>query len=172
MDTVYVAEMTLARLEEALQDARLLWVYAKRLEDIVLARRDDWAASGIPLARWEYGCAFGPELELCWWRRDHGGDGYDARAITAQTPPDGSAWTAWDMTDWLPDPPAPWLLVGERDEDRAGAVPTWSTARIPRYLTYPASDPTAPPERVALVAQTYRQADCVTLHRLLRVEGG
>jgi hypothetical protein len=169
METVYVAETTLAHLEQALQDARLLWVYATRLEDIVLVRRDDWAASGVPLERWEYGYAFGPDLELSWQRREHG-ESYNARAITAATPPDTIDWTAWDMTGWQSDAPTPWLLLGEHD--KKSNVPTWWTARIPRYLAYPVLDPGDLPERVVLIAQSFRQAGRVALHRLLRVEGG
>ncbi len=168
-EKVYEAKVTLAHLAQALNDSRLLWVYAKRLEDIVLAARAGWLGSGIPLERWEYGCAFGPDLELSWWQRD---DGYNVRAITAETPPENVAWTALDMAGWQADDPVPWLLVGEYDADRKSNVPTWSTARIPRYLAYPVPDLDAPPERVVLVAQTFRQAGHVAICRLVRVEGG
>lgn len=170
-EKIYEAQATLAQLAQALEDARLLWVYAKRLEDIVLDARPAWLAAGVPLERWDQGCAFGPELELCWQRR---GDTYEVRAITEAPPPEVVAWIAWDMGGWRADDGAlaRWLLVGERDADRESGAPTWSEARIPRYLAYPVPDPTAPPERVALVARVYRCDGLVALHRLVCVEGG
>lgn len=169
-EAVYVAQsISLASLTKALQDPRLRWAYAERVEDIVLTWRDALLGDTVPLERWSHGRAFSQELEVCWWRRD---GGYKVRAIvSAGKPPAGIAWTLLNTDNWQATGDHAALLIGEHDTDRSGDVPTWSAARIPRYLPYPVPMSGTLPTRVALVARAYRSGGIVVTQRLVRVEG-
>jgi hypothetical protein len=178
-EQLYTAQnVTASALRQALTDARLRWVYAERMEDIVLTACAGWPPDEAPLERWRHGRAFADELELCWWRRgsgrasEHDGVRYDVRAITAGDAPATEAidWQAQALADWKAAP-SQWLLIGEQDTDRESDCPSWSVARIPRYLYYPAPEQETPPERVAVWATAYRHAGITTLHRLLTVKG-
>ncbi len=171
-DKVYVAtSVSLAMLADALRDTRLKWAYAERMEDIVLTWRDALLDGAVALERWGHGRAFGPEMEVSWWRR---GEGYEVRAITAaEQPPTCIPWTRWDTDSWQAEDDHVTLLIGEHDADRQADVPTWSAARIPRYLLYPVEISTGekPPSRVALVARAYRTGGIVVTQRLVQVKG-
>ncbi len=138
-------------LAGVLQDARLRWVYAERLEDIVLLWAADFHELGIPLAKWHHGRAFGKDMEVAWWRD---GSAFQVRTIITN----GSIQNALGGSDPQgADYESPLkkavLLLGELDEDAHPDDPTWSTARIPKYLPYPVE---GKPERVALVVARYR----------------
>ena len=167
-ERVYVASgVTPEALAEALRDPRLRLVYAERMEDTVLTWRDDWLQMPVALERWTYGRAFGEEAELRWQKSE---DGYEVRAIAVGDAPAGIDWKVEPCDDWDERPgEQPLLLVGERDRDRPSPQPTWSEARIPRYLTYPVEAP-AQATRVALVQRVYRRNGVVVTTRLLRVE--
>ena len=169
-EAVYVAQsVSLAALTEALQDPRLRWAYAERLENIVLTWHDALLNDATPLERWLHGRAFSQELEVCWWQRD---DDYEVRAtVSAGKPPSGITWTPLNTGSWQAADDQVALLVGDHDADRPGNVPTWSAARIPRYLPYPVPVSGTSPARVALVARAYQSGGIVVTQRLLRVEG-
>jgi len=157
-----------AILQEVLQDERLRWVYAERVEDTVLTWRDALLDETVPLERWHHGRAFGPDLEIGWWQWD---EGYEVRAIVAAgRPPVSIAWAIVDAADWQEGDDQIILLIGEHDADRPTDVPTWSVARIPRYLAYPVKVGTAPPQRVALVQRVYRLNGIVVTERLVRLK--
>lgn len=170
--------VTASALRQALTDPRLRWVYAERMEDIVLTACTGWPPDGVPLERWCHGRAFADELELCWWlrdsERDDSDDGarYDVRAITVGDAPAAEAihWQAKAIDD-DEGTVSQWLLIGEQDTDRESDRPSWSVARIPRYLYYPVPEQKIPPERVAVWTKAYRHAGITTLHRLLAVKG-
>lgn len=172
-ERIYSAKgISAAALRQALEDPRLRWVYGERMEDIVLITRTRWLDQEITLEHWHHGRAFAPALELSWWQRN--GERYEVRAITAGDPPTGIDWDLWesDWDSWQPDATIPWLLVGEHDTDReSDRGPSWSVARIPRYLYYPVPELDAPSTRVAAQARAYRQQGMITLHRLLEVKG-
>jgi hypothetical protein len=165
----YTAHKVLvAGLVSALRDPRLRWVYAERTADIVLIGRDDLLDGSLPLERWTHGRAFGPELELAWWRS---GDQLQARAVvTKDEPPGGIDWEPHAIQDWEPQTQRgqATLLLGERDPDVPGDDPKWSEARIPHYLEYPVAGSAA---RVTLVRQTYRHRGVIVAWRLVEVRG-
>ncbi|HEY75745.1 MAG TPA: hypothetical protein G4O00_06140 [Thermoflexia bacterium] len=77
-------DVTPEELRIALGDPRFRWVYAERMEDVVLTWRDAFLEDAAPLERWTHGRAFGPEAELAWWW-DEGRA--EARAIVEGGPP-------------------------------------------------------------------------------------
>jgi hypothetical protein len=168
-ESVYSAQsVPSAALKVVLEDERLRWVYAERMEDIVLTWCQDWLNSPIPLECWCHGRAFGPELEVSWWRRD---DSYDVRSIVvAGDRPRDIAWVALDTKEWQRDAEQTILLTGEHDTDRSTCVPTWSAARIPRYLPYPVEVGEMLPRRVGLVQCVYRVSGVIVTERLIRVQ--
>lgn len=165
-DRQYTATgVTAAALRHALQDERLTWVYAERMENIVLDWRTEWLKSPDAPEHWMHGRAFGPELELRWEQRQ---DGFEVRVITdGGAPPNGLACSEIPFDLAADEDEQRLLLVGERDRDRPSDRPTWSVARIPRYLAYPADGSAA---RVALAQRVYRKSGQVVATRLLRVE--
>lgn len=165
MEAWYIASrVSMADLGRALRDLRLKWVYAERMEDTVLTWRDALLEQQATLARWNHGRAFGLELELTWWRR---GDSVDARAIVAQgNLPEGITWQPYPTNEWKVEEHEV-LLVGERDPNVQAEKPVWSTARIPRYLAYPADGSF---QRVALVEHVYRHQGIVVASRLKEVK--
>lgn len=167
-ERVYVASGVSAEaLTEALRDPRLRWVYAERMEDTVLAWHEAWLRTPVSLDRWTHGRAFGEEAELRWQKGERG---YEVRAIAVGVAPTGIGWKAEPCDDWEANPyEQRLLLVGDRDRDRPSPQPTWSAARIPRYLAYPVAAP-ARATRVALVQRVYRRNGAIVTTRLLRVE--
>lgn len=165
------SEVSLSALQELLAATAWTWAYTERQADIVLTKRAALLEGNqAPVAQWEHGRAFNAELEISWWQR---GASYDVRwiATTAMTAPVAISWNVLDTSEWTASEQR-WLLIGERDANRKDTVPTWSVARIPRYLPYPleleagASSPT----RVALVSRLYRVRHVPRITRLLRVE--
>jgi hypothetical protein len=170
-EMVYVApSVSPAMLTEALRDTRLHWAYAERLEDTVLTWRDALLNGDVPLKRWDHGRAFGPEMEVSWWRRD---EGYEVRAIISTgQPPAVILWTRLDTGGWQAEDDHVALLIGEHDADRPTDVPTWSAARIPRYLPYPVEvSERKTPLRAALVVRVYRAGGIIVTQRLVQVKG-
>lgn len=171
-ERVYVApSVSPAVLAEALRDARLHWAYAERLEDTVLTWRDALLNGDVPLERWDHGRAFGPELEVSWWQCD---EGYEVRAIISiGQPPACISWKRLDTDGWQAEGDYVTLLIGEHDTDRPTDMPTWSAARIPRYLPYPVEvlGGKKPPSRATLVARVYRAGGIIVTQRLVQVKG-
>jgi hypothetical protein len=163
---------SLAGLKAALQDPRLRWVYAERMEDTVLTELKEFLTAGVDLSRWKHGRAFGPEVEVAWWQMPAPVGEVEARAFAADgAPPKGLAWqpdrraalTSLGIEDVL--------LLGEGDADptRPAASPAWSVQRIPRYLRYPVD---GKPPRVVLQVETYLVAGLRREQRLVRLIGG
>jgi hypothetical protein len=180
-----VGQASLEHLKAALGDERLTWAYASRMEDTGLGWLRDLldeqqplgaplsdGRPGVPLARWSEGRAFGPELEVDWWRD---GGTYRLRALLEEgKPPQGVDWGKPVSTALKANGgERSVLLHGELDKDRSASAgrPTWSEARIPRYLVHPCQiqEGTVPPKQVALVAQDYARNGAVVLTRLLKV---
>ena len=180
-----VEQASLEHLKAALGDERLTWAYASRIEDTGLGWLRDLldgqeplgapandGRPGVPLARWSEGRAFGPALEVDWWRD---GGTYRLRALLeAGEPPRGVDWG---------EPVGPAvsatggercvLLHGEWDKERSEStgLHTWSEARIPRYLAHPCEIQagTGAPRHVVLVVRDYARNGAVVLTRLLKV---
>jgi hypothetical protein len=183
--TVHVIERaSLADLRAALEDERLTWAYASRMEDAGLGWLQDLldeqplgaplsdGRPGVPLTRWSEGRAFGPELEVD-WRRD--GETYRLRALLEQgEPPQGVDWGEPVSTSLKANGGERHVLLhGELDEGRSASSEriTWSEARIPRYLAHPVEirERKEPPRQVTLVVQDYARNGAVVLTRLLKV---
>lgn len=158
----------LAALSSALQDPRLEWVYAERMEDTILAEIKDLSAQGVELDQWEHGRAFGPQIEIAWWRASLG---FDLRAIVEEgKPPQGPQWAPDPLgDDFTRIEKKSNLLIGERDKKETSNPPAWSTARIPRYLYYPLKG--EPTRRVALTFITYQIDGLCCEQRLIGLEG-
>jgi hypothetical protein len=168
MDRVYRADQVpTPLLREALHDERLRWAFAERMEDTVLTYCAELLDGTVDLGRWSHGRAFGPGLELAWWKRDVE---MEARAIVAGggEPPPGIDWDLLSPAGWQRADAEATLLWGELDPDVPAGEPSWSTAQIPRYLGHPIADG-AP--RVVLVRQAYRQGGIVIASRLVEVKG-
>jgi hypothetical protein len=169
VDKWYVAEtVSMTDLAKALRDVRMEWTYAERMEDTILTRRDVLLDGTVPLEHYTHGRAFGPDLEVAWWRN---GNKVQACSVVVEgEPPMGIDWTPYpDSTDdWkaVPQNGQSFLLAGERDPDAPAVEPRWSTARIPRYLEYPADGSW---RQVALIEQPYRYADVIVARRLVAV---
>ena len=158
------------QLRECLSDPRLRWVYAERVSDVVLDELQEWLAGPVGLENWLHGRAFSSEMEIAWWQEE---SMFSLRAcIENGTPPTGPTWQ--------PDPGGSqltrqseeeMLLFGEYDPEKGDIQqPTWSTARIPRYLTYPVSG--NPTERVALKVAYYQFNNMRCEQRLLELSKG
>jgi hypothetical protein len=152
------------------------WLYGEAETGLLLQKladaRAEWKA-------WRHGRAFGPAAELDWWEEEGGRyrGRYRLRFLAASVaPPDDPAlpwsdaeeWDAWD------DEPAVTLLHGTYDRDRSQTQerPSWSEARIPRWLHYPVDVPAADaPEalRAVLVSRAYAQNGIVGLNRLIEI---
>lgn len=180
---IYVVEqVSIEALQTALSDERLVWAFASRMEDTGLGWLRDMLDErplgappaarrpGVPMSRWEEGRAFGPNLEVDWWRE---GEIYRLRALLEEGSPPADV-------DWGEPVGGPLsasgderyeLLHGELDKDSSGDLPTWSEARIPRRLAHPYEAPQGrePASRVSLVVQDYARDGAVVLTRLLRV---
>jgi hypothetical protein len=182
---IYVVEQVVIEdVRAALGDERLTWAYASRMEDAGLGWLRDLldkqplgaplsgGRPGVPLTRWSEGRAFGPELEVDWWRD---GETYRLRALLEEgEPPQGVDWGAPVSTSLRANGGERYVLLhGELDEDESalGERPTWSEARIPRHLAHPfqIQGGTAPPKRVTLVVRDYARNDAIVLTRLLNV---
>lgn len=146
----------------------LPWLYAERMETIVLCWLKEAQSQAIPWNQWRHGRAFGPEGELAWWKNNTGG--YDLRWLgeTMTPPPEGIAWQ--EIGEWkaIADPVAT-LLHGDNGD---GSSPRWGEARIPFYQHYPVALTEAGiPARVSLLTQHYQGEGVARLVRLLAVLG-
>lgn len=189
--TILTAEGVSAEaLGTVLEDERLRWAYASRMEDTGLGWVRDLLAGealgavsedrrpGVPLERWEEGRAFGPDLEVDWWRE---GDGYRLRALLEEgdePKAKGVSWSEASGGQLIAQEERYIVLHGTKDES-SGAPPSWSEARVPRPLAYPYESEAdeALPERIALRGQDYARNGIITLTRLVAVvpadeEGG
>jgi hypothetical protein len=181
--TIRLAEkVTLDNLRAVLGDKRLTWAYASRIGDIglgwlcdlldgrPLGARLNGERPGVPLDHWVEGRAFGPDLEVDWWRE---GETYRLRALLETgDPPDGVAWS--ELADERVTASAGRryiLLHGTLDKSSLRERPTWSEARVPRRLAHPheSEDGDPLPERVAVVSQDYERNHVVVLTRLIEV---
>lgn len=168
-DQWFLARDSLSTLRQALNDPRLQWAYAERMEDNVLLRLSDLFVGPPDLGRWHHGRAFGPTLEIAWWRV---GESLSLRVwAESGQPPSGPSWQP-DPDGRQAQPLAieKLLLFGEHDAARArrGEPPAWSAVRIPRYLHYPVA---GQPDRVALVVQTYQLAGLRREQRFVELLG-
>lgn len=189
--TVLTAEgVSVEALRTILEDERLRWAYASRMEDTGLGWIRDLLAGealgavsddrrpGVPLARWEEGRAFGPDLEVDWWREE---DAYRLRALLEDgdgPKAKGVSWSEASEEQLIAKGERYVVLHGTRDES-SGNPPSWSEARVPRPLAHP-YEPEADealPERIAMRCEDYARNSIVTLTRLIAVvpvdeEGG
>jgi len=172
--------VSLEALRRVLAENNLRWVYAERMADTGLGTVADLLAGeplgapkdgsrpGVELARWKHGRAFGPDLEVDWWRE---GEAFRLRALSEATLPQGVEWQEPGDGPALVAVGAPraMTLYGTHDEKSPPDRPTWSEARVPRYLAHPVHIDGSPPSRVALLGQDYAQRGVVVLTRLVGV---
>jgi hypothetical protein len=168
-------------LHQLLAVPDLRWVYAERMADTGLGTLADLLAGeplgapkgtsrpGVGLEQWEHGRAFGPGLEIDWWRK---GEAYCVRALAEGDLPGGGNGLDWEEGPELAatGKPRTVLLHGTLDPKWSPERPTWSEARVPRHLAYPVpvGNP-SPPRRVALWAQDYERDGVVVVTRLIEV---
>jgi len=181
--TVLVADnATVDDLRTMLGDSRLELAYASRIGDTGLGWLRDLLTSqplgaphhddrpGVLLDQWTEGRAFGPQLEVDWWR-----DGriYHLRALLEQgDPPDGVDWYAPSAKPLNASDDVRYILLhGTQDKKSSRERPTWSEAKVPRHLAHPhkPKDGQPLPERLALVGQDYERDSVVVLTRLIGV---
>jgi hypothetical protein len=165
MEAWYVAcGVTDDQLATAIMDERLTWAYAERLEDILLGKRDDLLCPR--LESWIHARAFGPRMELSWWRLPKG---IQIRCIVLDGKPPASISWIHEQIEWQPVAGLldRILLVGEHDPRVESDRPLWSTMRIPRYLAYPLESNSP---RVALVQQVYSHNGYTGAIRLVALE--
>jgi len=173
-------EVNLETLRQVLASADLRWVYAERMADTGLGTVADLLAGeplgapkdgsrpGIELERWEHGRAFGPQMEVDWWRE---GETFRLRALSESKLPEGVNWQEPDNgpASVAMGAPRAMMLHGTHDEKSPSDRPTWSEARVPRHLAYPVQVGSPPPERVTLLGQDYARRGVVVLTRLVGV---
>jgi hypothetical protein len=150
----------------ALEDTRLQWLYAERMENTVLTALSAAREDSNEILSGSHGRAFGPQAEVAWWRAE--GTFQVRVCITEGSPPSGMSLRPYDAAeDWEPvsSTGQPALLLGDRSEEETA----WSVARIPRYLHYPVQEAW---ERVALVTQRYHHRGKVVAQRLVGFEEG
>lgn len=180
--TILTAEgVSSGALRTVLEDERLQWAYASRMEDAGLGWVRDLLAGealgapfngqrpGVPLARWEEARAFGPDLEVDWWRE---GDTYRLRALLeAGEEPEGVDWREASGEPLTAVGKRHVVLHGTKDDDSDAQRPTWSEARVPRHLAHPyePEEDGVLPERIALVGEDYSRNSVVTMTRLVTV---
>jgi len=163
-----VESVDLEALRTALRDDRLHWFYGERMENVHLG----WLAEllegqgQVPLDRFVTGRAFGPGIEVSWWKE---GSNYRLRTILESGSLPGELdWkkaTAPTLKS-LPGDEHQLVLWGTYD-DELGA---WAEARIPRPLPHPTSWEGNPPKQAALLVRDYRRDGAVVLTRFLKVE--
>lgn len=173
--------VSLEKLRRVLVVSDLRWVYAERMADAGLGTVADLLAGeplgapkdgnrpGVDLGRWEHGRAFGPDLEIGWWRE---GVTFRLRALSGGDAPDSVDWTEPEGKATLVavGGPRSMVLYGTHDKRLSAGRPTWSEARVPRHLAYPVKlEGSQPPQRVALLGQDYARGGIVVLTRLVGV---
>jgi len=171
--TIYLVEKTdVDTLETVLENKNLRWVYAERVTESLFTTVDTLP----PLARWQHGRAFGPTMEVDWWREGiPGQETYRLRLLTEQpTLPDGAPWQrvktalSWKALPDLDLAEGQIRLAGKRPDTKAD--PVWLEARLPRPLHYPNVGGLSSPEKVALRVRCYRDQDGVVWMRMLCLE--
>lgn len=140
------------------------WFYGERPPDTVLVWASGALDGGLAWADWRHGRRFGPEGELAWW--PEAGGAFTCRLLAG---PGAAGWEGATEYTAADDEVNETLLHGLYDED--SDPPTWSEARIPRYLAYPVED-NAPGlnTRAVLLTRGYRGPAGDRLERLLAVE--
>lgn len=148
------------------------WLYGEQMTQITLAYLvEELEISPSAWRQWSHGRVFGDTCELAWWSLSK--DQYALRLlIESGDQPPGLAWGVGE--EWLP-----WggvnatLLHGSLDTKRSkeSGQPSWSEARIPRYLHYPVKvnlDTVQEDDviQVILETQPYAQHGVVGLSRL------
>jgi hypothetical protein len=179
--TIRVARgVSLEDLQQVLSDSRLIWVYAERMADTglgtvvdlvngkPLGAPENGCHPGVKLERWEHGRAFGPEIEIDWWRE---GEVFRLRALSNSDLPGPVEWLELEEEATLAAVGGPRLVLlhGSYDTGSAPTRPTWSEARVPRHLAYPVQFGGLAPQRVALLGQDYARQGIVVLTRLIEV---
>jgi len=179
--TIHVVEgATSDDLRTVLADNRLQWAYASRMEDTSLGWLRDLldgqplGASlnddrpGVPLDCWVEGHAFGPSLEVDWWRE---GQTYRLRALLEEgDPPAGVTWSSPSEERLIVIGSKRHILLhGTLDKQSPQERPTWSEARVPRHLAHPyePEDGKPLPDKVALLGQDYGRDGMIVLTRLI-----
>jgi hypothetical protein len=157
-----------ASLGDLLQSEVWPWLYAERMEATELMFLADALEADVPWQRWQHGRAFGSESELAWWRQPD--ERYQVRLLAEGALPAGLAWGE-AVAQWTPwsDKAEATLLHGTLDGE-TGDRPSWSEARIPRWLHYPVTEQPAP-ERVVLLTLVYQRNGIPGLTRLVGVQG-
>ena len=181
--TIYVAEkVTADDLRAVLNDDRLRWAYASRMEDTGLGWLCDLLDGrplgapvnddrpGVSLDHWAEGRAFGPDLEVDWWRE---GQTYRLRALLEEgLHPANVTWNArqGEALNAIGGERCI-LLYGTLDGKTLRERPTWSEARVPRHLAHPyvPGDDKPLPGRMTLLCQDYGCDGLVVLTRLIAV---
>jgi hypothetical protein len=149
-----------------LEDTRLQWLYAERMEDTVLTGLSAVMEDSDDMLNWSHGRAFGPLAEIAWWQED--GTFQVRVCIIESSLPAGIAWQPYEAAEeWEPisSTGQPALLLGDRSEEDTA----WSVARIPRCLHYPVQTAW---ERVALITQRYHHRGKIVAQRLVEFEEG
>jgi len=173
-------EISLDTLRQVLAHSNLQWAYAERMADTglgtiadllegePLGSPKDGNRPGVGLERWEHGRAFGPDLEIDWWRE---GETFRLRGLSESALPEEITWTEPNGSS----PPTVvgtlrvMTLYGIHDKASSPERPTWSEARVPRYLAYPIQCDDQPPQRVTLLGQDYARRGVVVMTRLVGV---
>lgn len=167
MDNWYVAEnVSMSDLRKALGDERLRWVYAERLQEAVLTCRKDILEGDIPLDHWTHARAFGPELELSWWRNQ---GHLEVRAILTEKEaplPGPLSWQPYPTEGWDSVFDDQVWLSNNSAPQQSGNVPAWSTARISKYKCSLSNEQSP---QFGVLQRLYFYEDLVIAYRLLEV---
>jgi len=158
-------------LKAVLQNDRLQWVYAERMETTILQFLSDFLSVDIAWPAWLHGRAFGEKMEVAWWRKD---TCVDLRAVVEDdtmlplpslwvSDPEGNALTNF-VDESL-------LLVGECNSGQAQLI--WTITGMPKGLQYPLlSQLKAGETRAHLRQRVYLRSGQAYDRRLLSVVGG
>lgn len=142
------------------------WLYAEKPADTVLIWLSDAPEYRTPWHAWRHGRIFGPEREFAWWRE---AEGLFTCRLLAETAHPGPEWGTAEEYVAIAYQAESTLLHGLLDMENVDP-PTWSEARIPRYLSYPvAAAGLTIDTRAVLLTQRYHGPSGDTLSRLTAV---
>jgi len=150
-------QVTQSDLAGGLDSSDWQWLYYEAVAEINLTWFDHLPENWT---QWRHGRAFTHDKELAWWRQTN--SLYTARLLLTQPPlppTDAISWGQGRRWEKIPNSQTQFLLHGTLDQDAGNPssdLPSWSEARIPRWLHYPIAYE-APPERVALKVISYGQ---------------